>query len=89
MILVPLHHVGDAAYMRVLPRRVEPDLIFGALIAMPIAIIHIGMALDIRLVHHIEAIAIGQVVETRIIGIMGCADRVDIVALHQPDIALH
>jgi hypothetical protein len=45
---------------------------------------HIGVALDIGLVHHIEAVLVGQGVPALVIGIVRGAHGVDVVALHQP-----
>ena len=45
------------------------------------------MRLDIGLVHHIDPIAITEVVEGGIFGVMGRADRVQVVLLEQLDVA--
>ena len=45
--------------------------------------------LDVRLVHHIEAVLVGQLVPARHIRVVGGAHRVDVELLHQADVGDH
>ena len=49
----------------------------------------IAVALDIGLVHHVQAVLVGQIVPARIVGIVRGADRVDVGGLHQLDVLAH
>ena len=89
VVLVALDHVGDARDVRGLPRGIEAELIRPTLLGMLVGEVHIGVALDIGLVHDIQAIAVGELVEPWVVGVMRGADRVDVGALHQLDVALH
>ena len=48
-----------------------------------------AMALVVGLGHDVEAVLVAQLVEARIVGVVGAAHRVDVVLLHQPQVALH
>ena len=89
VVLVPLDHVHHAGDVRALPGGVEADLVFVALAAVAVALLHIGVALDIGFVHQVEAVLVGQRQEARVVGIVRGADGVEVVALHQLQIAAH
>ena len=48
-----------------------------------------AVALIVRLGHDIEAILVAQLVEARIVRVVGTTHRVDVVFLHQPQVTLH
>ena len=48
-----------------------------------------GMALDVRLVHDVQAELVTQVVETVVVRIVRCAHGVDVVPLHREQIGAH
>ena len=54
-----------------------------AQLGMLVAVVHIGVALDIGLVHHVKAVTVGQLVDVRIVGIVRGAHRID-AERHQP-----
>ena len=47
------------------------------------------MGLDVRLVDHVQAVLVAQVVEPRIVGIVGTAHGVHVMLLHQVEVATH
>jgi hypothetical protein len=49
----------------------------------------VGVALDVRFVHHVQAIAVAQFVPSFVVGVVGCAHRVEMVLLHQQDVLHH
>ena len=48
-----------------------------------------GVGLDVGLVDHVQAVLVAQVVEQRIVRVVGAPDGVDMVLLHQLQIATH
>ena len=48
-----------------------------------------AVALVVRLGHDVEAVLVAELVEARVIGVVGGAHRVDVVLLHEPQVALH
>ena len=48
-----------------------------------------AVALIVRLGHDIETILVAQLVEARIVRVVGTTHRVDVVFLHQPQVTLH
>ena len=49
----------------------------------------VGVALDVRLVDEIEAVPIAELVPALVVGVVGEAHRVEIVPLHDLDVADH
>ena len=47
------------------------------------------MALDVRLVDEVEAVLVAQLVPALVVGVVGEAHRVEVVALHDLDVADH
>ena len=50
---------------------------------------HVGVALDVGLVHHIDAVFVAQVIPVGVVGVMAGAYGIDVVFQHDPDILLH
>ena len=44
---------------------------------------------EIRLIDHIKTISVAKRVPIRVVGVMGIADGIDIVSLHQQNIFFH
>ena len=77
VIAVAADHAGDARHDRVGVTRVVTQA------GVP------TVALDVRLVHYVEAQFIAQVEKPRVVGIVRTAHRVHVVLLHQHDVGTH
>ncbi len=82
VVFLRRHVAFDALDVGLLPTRIVGD-------AAQIADVGEAVAFQISLRHHEQAIEIAQLVKARIVGVMGGAHRVDVVLLHQHDVALH
>ena len=49
----------------------------------------VGVVLDVRLVHDVDAVAVAQVVPALVVGVVAGAHGVEVVPLQQKDVALH
>ena len=47
------------------------------------------MAFEVCLADHVDAVAVAELVHVGVIGIVTCAQGIDIPLLHQPDVSLH
>ncbi len=79
VVEIPCHHAG-----RPLQKGVAP----GGIPRQPPHRSH-AVGLQIRLVHHIETEPIAEAIEVGVVGIVGAAHRIEVVALHQQQIPLH
>mmetsp|Transcript_70499 Transcript_70499/g.204324 ORF Transcript_70499/g.204324 Transcript_70499/m.204324 type:complete len:211 (+) Transcript_70499:580-1212(+) len=48
-----------------------------------------AMALDVCLVNNIQPVLVAQLIEQRVIGVVGTSDRVEVVSLHEADVLHH
>ena len=92
MVLVALHAALRAVNGRRDPRGVVGDRPVPALVDGRVALVrmhaaHRAVALVVSLGHHVEAETVVQVVEVRRVRVMAGADRVDVVLLHQREVA--
>ena len=80
VVEVPLHvaHVAFHMGLRIVLAPRERTL----------AVSH-AVALDIRLGHHIEPVAVAELVPVAVVGIVACTDSVDVEALHQLHVLQH
>ena len=77
MVLVALDHVPDAFDERVRVAGVAADVVVE------------GVRLDVRLVDHVEAVAVAEVEPVRVVRVVRRAHGVDVELLHQPRVGLH
>ena len=77
MVPVPLHHAGAAVHEGVPVGGVVAD---GVLVSV---------ALDVGLVHDVEAQLVAERVERVVVRVVGRADRVDVVEAHKPQVVPH
>lgn len=82
MVEIPSYHADGTFHVGSLPRRIigNPGIVFHPFETV---------ALQIRLVNHIEAVFVTQIVQAVGGRIMGTPQRVDIVLFHQNHIGLH
>ena len=79
-MMIEGYHGHCAVHMCRFPIRVVPE----RLLAVPHAVrLHIG------LVDHVDPVPVAELVPKRIVGVMGGAHRVDVEALHEPDVRDH
>ena len=81
VVAVALDHSPGAVEMRFEPLR-PPGERDAGLVTHPVG-------LDVRFVHHVEAVLVGQLVEPGNVGVVGRADGVDVQLLHPPDVFEH
>ena len=79
MVLVALDHALGAVEVGGLPLGVDAEQLDGAA----------AVGLEVGLVDDVEAVAVAQGVEARVVRVVGGADGVDVVALHHGDVACH
>ncbi|CAB5068835.1 unannotated protein [freshwater metagenome] len=77
VVAVTLHHAGA-------PR--EPRAAVAGVVAQARVV---RVALDVRLVHHVQADLVAEVEEAVVVRVMGAADSVDVVALHRHEVGTH
>ena len=77
MVLVALDHVLDALDERAGIARVVAQLVVE------------GVRLGVRLVDHVEAVAVAEVEPVGVVRVVRGARRVDVELLHQPRVGLH
>ena len=77
-----MHVALDAIHEHRLPEGIVSD-------AAEIADVGKTVGLHIGLCHHEQAVLVAQLVETRVVRVVSGAHRVEVVLLHQHDIALH
>ena len=76
MVAVAQHHAVDAVYESWNPRRHVADAL-------------VGMVFQVGFVHGVEAVVVEHGIHFGGVGIVGCADGVDVVLLHEQDVAQH
>ena len=82
MVFLRMHLAADTVNIHRLPGRIIGDLTEIADVGKTVGF-HIGFR------HHKQAVNIAQFIKARIVRVMRCADGIDIVLLHQPQILLH
>ena len=82
VVLLGVHVALDAIHEHRLPEGVVGD-------AAEIADVGKTVGLHVGLRHHEQTVLVAQLVETRVVRVVGGAHRVEVVLLHQHDIALH
>ena len=82
VVLVALHHAPHPVDVGVLPLGPVGQV---RLVAHEDE----AVGFQVGLVDHVQAVAVAQVEPARVVGVVGAADGVDIVPLHQEDVPLH
>ena len=81
MVFLGVDMAHDALNVNGLPRRIVRD-------AAQIADVGKAVRFHVRFRHHEQAVDVAQLVEARIVRVVGGAYRVDVVLLHQDQVAL-
>ena len=77
VVLVALDHVLHALEER------------GGVARVGAQVVVVRVRLDVRLVDHVQAVAVAEVEPVRVVGVVRAAHGVDVEALHEPDVGLH
>ncbi len=82
VVLLGVNVAFDTIHEHRLPERIVGD-------AAEVADIGKAVGLHVSLRHHEQTVLVAQLVEARVVRVVGGAHRVEVVLLHQHDVALH